>query len=260
MNWQAALAWAQTKNTANYCGYHDWRLPDTKELQTIVDYTRSPKSTNSAAIDPLFNCTQITDEADFLNWPWYWTSTTHRSYDGITYAGANGIYVCFGAAFGWMQRPGKTYYSLIDIHGAGAQRSSPKSGTFLGDPLGLDSLGNTVYGRGPQGDVLRVNNFVRLVRNFNTSSGINDIQGSFNNSKVYPNPFTAETTIRIYSNEKILDAELSIYDIYGNKVRSMAGINSNEVNVGRQNLPSGVYFYRISGMGNLIFSGKLVVE
>ena len=42
MNWQAALAWAQTMNTANYCGYHDWRLPNTKELQSIVDYTRSP--------------------------------------------------------------------------------------------------------------------------------------------------------------------------------------------------------------------------
>ena len=260
MNWQATLAWAQTMNTANYCGYHDWRLPNTKELQSIVDYTRSPKSTNSPAIDSIFHCTQIIDEAGYTNWPWYWTSATHRSYDGITYAGANGIYICFGAAFGWMQRPGNTYYSLVDVHGAGAQRSSPKCGTYLGDPLGVDSLGNIVYGRGPQGDVLRVNNYVRLVRDIDTSSGINEIQGNNSRSVVYPNPFPKEATIKIYSNEKIRKAELLIYDIYGNKVRSIVGINSNEVKIDRQNMSSGIYLYRITGNGNLILTGKLIVE
>jgi Raf kinase inhibitor-like YbhB/YbcL family protein len=42
----------------------------------------------------------------------------------------------------------------VDVHGAGAQRSDPKAG----DPAMFP------HGRGPQGDVIRINNFVRLVR------------------------------------------------------------------------------------------------
>jgi hypothetical protein len=42
----------------------------------------------------------------------------------------------------------------VDVHGAGAQRSDPKSG----DPRQFPR------GRGPQGDVIRIFNHVRLVR------------------------------------------------------------------------------------------------
>lgn len=43
---------------------------------------------------------------------------------------------------------------LMDVHGAGAQRSDPKAGNPAEYP----------YGPGPQGAVIRINNFVRLVR------------------------------------------------------------------------------------------------
>jgi hypothetical protein len=42
----------------------------------------------------------------------------------------------------------------LDVHGAGAQRSDPKSG----------DAGQYAQGRGPQGDAVRIENFVRLVR------------------------------------------------------------------------------------------------
>ena len=58
-------------------------------------------------------------------------------------------------ALGWMQMlPGMGEYRLLDVHGAGAQHSDPKNG----GPAGLPR------GRGPQGDVIRINNFVRCVR------------------------------------------------------------------------------------------------
>jgi hypothetical protein len=158
-----------------------------------------------------------------------------------------------------MQRPGNTWFSLTDVHGAGAQRSSPKCGNYLGDTLGVDSLGNTVYGRGPQGDVLRVNNFVRLVRNFNSSSGINDIRGNDTHPVVYPDPFTTKTTIRIYPAVKIRNAVLEIYNTLGNNVRTISGINSGEINLERQNLSSGMYFYTIA-CGTLRLTGKFVIE
>ena len=148
IDWEDALSWVQQKNAGNYLGYNDWRLPSAKELQSIVDYTRSPATTNSAAIAPIFRVTTITDEAGRTNYPFYWTSTTHVS----TILGGNAaVYIAFGEGLGyWMNL-------WVDIHGAGAQRSDPKIGDTDEYP----------YGRGPQGDAIRIYNYVRCVRNAN---------------------------------------------------------------------------------------------
>jgi hypothetical protein len=182
MNWQVALAWVQQKNAEKFLGHDDWRLPSVKELQSIVDYSRSPETSHSPAIDPVFTCTAITNEARQLDWPFYWSATTHAGLRG----GAAAMYVAFGRAGGWMSPggmaggppgrrgefgpgpgagfgppPGKDRqstsggeYRFVDVHGAGAQRSDPKAG----DPAMFP------HGRGPQGDVIRIYNFVRLVR------------------------------------------------------------------------------------------------
>jgi len=150
MNWSNSLAWVQARNATNYLGHDDWRLPTAKELQSIVDYSRSPVTTASAAIDPIFDCTAITNEGGQPDYPFFWTDTTHL--DGSP--SPLGVYICFGRALGWMQLPPTFAWQLLDVHGAGAQRSDPKSG----DPS------NYPHGHGPQGDVVRINNFVRLVR------------------------------------------------------------------------------------------------
>ena len=66
MDWQAALAYAETNVLA---GYADWRLPNAKELQSIVDYSRSPGATSSAALDPLFSATPIVNMAGEADYP-----------------------------------------------------------------------------------------------------------------------------------------------------------------------------------------------
>ena len=149
MNWEAALAWAQAKNRRKHLGYSDWRLPSAKELQSIVDYARSPDTTPSAAIDPLFTCTRIANEAGQADYACYWTSTTHGES-----AGRAAIYIAFGRALGYMGGAWR------DVHGAGAQRSDPKSG----DPAAFPQ------GRGPQGDAIRILNFVRLVRSLDPAA------------------------------------------------------------------------------------------
>jgi hypothetical protein len=142
MTWEDALDYAEN---FEYAGYSDWRLPDAKELQSIVDYKRSPETTNSAAIDALFNCTQIINEAGQTDYASYWTSTTHSNWSNI--AGGYAAYISFGRAMGYMN-------SWVDVHGAGAQRSDPKVGNPAAYPTG----------HGPQGDAIRIYNFVRLVR------------------------------------------------------------------------------------------------
>ena len=191
MDWETALHYAEN---SEFAGYTDWRLPDVKELQSIVDYTRSPGTTQSAAIDPLFSSTEIINEAGQKDYPFYWSSTTHAKASGKNSGGA-AAYVSFGRGLGNMsgammappsqggrngmppprngQRAGipppprsggqmgprtnnnQQANNWIDVHGAGSQRSDPKSG----NPASYAS------GHGPQGDAIHINNHVRLVRN-----------------------------------------------------------------------------------------------
>jgi len=195
MNWQAALAWVQARNAETHLGHGDWRLPNAKELQSIVDYARSPETTGSAAIDPIFDATSITNEIGQVDYPYYWSATTHA---GGRSGGEAAVYLAFGRAAGWpgggqgrgglpssrggvggpppgagRGRPGPPPGGpdgglgpgpgsanpppdgrFVDVHGAGAQRSDPK----VGDPAAYPR------GRGPQGDVIRIDNYVRLVR------------------------------------------------------------------------------------------------
>ncbi len=100
MNWQSALAYVQSLNDENYLGYSDWRLPNAKEMHSLVDYTRSPKATSSAAIDPIFNATRITVEDGSLNYGEYWTSTTHKSMGRVS--GSAAVYISFGESMGFL--------------------------------------------------------------------------------------------------------------------------------------------------------------
>lgn len=148
--WQDALSYAEG---VEYAGYTDWRLPNAKELHSLVDYTRAPATTKSAAIDRMFNCTPVMNEAGETDYPYYWSSTTHTALSPTN--GVNAVYVSFGRAMGYM------FGRWIDVHGAGAQRSDPKSGNPNDYP----------YGHGPQGDAIRIYNQVRLVRRGNGTTG-----------------------------------------------------------------------------------------
>jgi len=143
LDWKNALKYAEALDLANLS---DWRLPDAKELQSIVDYSRSPQTTKSAAIDPFFEISSITDKNGNKNYPFFWTSTTHL--DGRI-PESHAVYIAFGEAQGIMRG------RLMDVHGAGAQRSDPKTGSPSAYPTSF----------GPQGDIRYVFNHVRCVRN-----------------------------------------------------------------------------------------------
>ncbi len=172
MTWVEALAWVQQKNDENYLGYNDWRLPNAKEMQSIVDYSRAPDATGTAAIDPIFNITQITNEATQIDYPWFWTGTTHAREDGN---GSAGAYICFGRGLGYMS-------GWVDVHGAGCQRSDRKDGDFTGYTYVYDGY---YFGDAPQGDASRLYNYVRLVRDAARLGDVN-ADGDVNELDVEP--------------------------------------------------------------------------
>ncbi len=145
-DWEEALAYAENLELA---GHSDWRLPNAKELQSIINYTRSPQTINSPAIDPVFDVTKIQyPNGSPGHYPFFWTGTSHK--DGVN-PYSSGVYIAFGEGLGKMNN------EVLDVHGAGCQRSEPKSGDINNDPEYF----------GPQGDIRYVYNYVRCVCDIN---------------------------------------------------------------------------------------------
>ena len=241
LNWEEAFDWVYQQNQSNFLGYNDWRLPNAKELQSIIDYTRSPQTTNSAAIDSLFEVSTIIDEGGETNFPFYWAGTTHA--DGPPdHQYTKAVYVAFGEALGFMETPpGSGNYILMDVHGAGAQRSDPKQG----DP------NNYPHGFGPQGDVIRIYNYVRLVRG-GLISDVNEnkttLPDDFKLEQNYPNPFNPSTTIS-FSIPVGGSVSLKIFNVIGQEVAELVNENLYAGNYSyewiAQDQSSGVYFYKL---------------
>lgn len=146
LSWRDALAYCDTLTLA---GHADWRLPNAKELNSIIDYGRIP------AIDPRF---APSDPRGYV-----WSSTTHLESPppaaerdrAFSRRGELAIYAAIGPALGYMEvPPGSGRRQWLDVHGAGAMRSDPKTAR----------PGQFPNGFGPQGDDIRGDNLAFCVR------------------------------------------------------------------------------------------------
>jgi len=157
VNWSEAITYCENLEIGNL---DNFRVPNVKELHSILDYTKSPNTTNSASINKMFNSTKIINERGQDDYASYWSSTTHL--DGKQ-LGSSAAYISFGRALGYMKDKMFGTKRLLDVHGTGAQRSDPKSGN------------SSKYkgGRGPQGDVVRIDNYVRCVSDNSTKINTN---------------------------------------------------------------------------------------
>lgn len=72
-NWETAITYCENLNLNNHT---DWRLPNIKELDSLVDRSRW-----DPAIDPVFPITRNT----IYGWVQFWSSTTHVSYGSAWY-------------------------------------------------------------------------------------------------------------------------------------------------------------------------------
>jgi len=92
---------------------------------------------------------------------------------------------------------------------------------------------------------------------------INVLAMSVNNKEIEssitisPNPFSSQTTLQTDKNLK--DATLIVYNLYGQKVKEIKNISGQSIALHRDNLPSGLYFIRLSEGNKIFATEKLII-
>jgi hypothetical protein len=90
-----------------------------------------------------------------------------------------------------------------------------------------------------------------------TTMGIKN-QKDLYSIKIYPNPAT-EFFIVEFDQLTKTGPGLSLYDVYGQKMKAVSNINDKSLKIYRDNLPAGIYFIQITDMEKIIATQKIVV-
>ena len=78
-----------------------------------------------------------------------------------------------------------------------------------------------------------------------------------NSFKVFPNPFSTQTTLQ--TDILLHNATFTVYNCFGQTVREITNISGNTATFYRDNLPSGLYFIRLTQDNKQIETKKLII-
>ena len=94
-----------------------------------------------------------------------------------------------------------------------------------------------------------------------TPMSIAENENSLISSVVFPNPFSESATLVIDTEmSHLTSANLSIFDVNGKKVLNFDKITSNRIQIQKQSLANGSYFYKVKQDNQLISQGKFTVQ
>ena len=112
-------------------------------------------------------------------------------------------------------------------------------------------MGKNYWWRVKSGNSVGWSNYseTRMFTSLITSIQNENLPIEFSLSQNYPNPFNPKTKIKYTIKEKV-NVNLSIYDILGRETLQLVNKKQNpgkyEVQINAANLPSGLYFYKLS--------------
>ncbi|MCB0380592.1 MAG: T9SS type A sorting domain-containing protein [Flavobacteriales bacterium] len=90
-----------------------------------------------------------------------------------------------------------------------------------------------------------------------TVSSINEINQNKSDFIVFPNPLSIQTTLR--SDNSLHNATLTVYNLSGQQIKQIKNINGQTISLQRDNLPSGLYFIRLTEDSKVIATEKLII-
>lgn len=102
---------------------------------------------------------------------------------------------------------------------------------------------------------------IKTDKDGNTVTGLPNIKQAEAGIKAYPNPFSQSTTFDIPAGLLNDNLTLTMYDITGKQVSEYDNISHlTSVNIQRDNLQAGMYFYRFTSNGQPVGTGKIIVQ
>jgi len=133
--------------------------------------------------------------------------------------------------------------------------SMTNSGDDYSGEIPAQSAGATVYFLIEAIDNLTEKNEYNSNFTIEESTGIIDF--SNNNLKIYPNPAKEILNIELSENKNI--GIIKLYNVVGEKVYEVSGINSSETSINLHSLSKGVYFIQILNTNDKL-TKKIIIE
>jgi hypothetical protein len=81
-----------------------------------------------------------------------------------------------------------------------------------------------------------------------------------NNLKIYPNPVSDIAYVKINGEGPVKNAELQVYDLVGNRVADITGINDRYFRVNLKDVANGCYLYKLINNSAEASTGKIIVQ
>lgn len=171
-------------------------------------------------------------------------------------------FIVVGESSGSFGTAGVYVYAIrTDANGnSGCNQSG--TNTKIDNPSFLVSSGGSILSSGTTVHYDAVNTLPPPPKDYFLCISVNlqDENELLNDLSVNPNPFSFFTTIYINSKFKLQNANCKIYNVTGEEVQNINNINTNEIKINRENLPNGMYFYKISNDSEIIGTGKILIQ
>ncbi len=274
----------RVRDTMNVWSLYDWQSFTICNFVPVPDFTSDTVCLNSVT-----SLTDLTSGLDTTaNYTYDWDFDNNGTSDDTTRGNTTHTFAASGThtvalwvnnTNGCVDTVWKTVYVdslplpsfVLPIDTFCQGDSLPLTG---GNPPGGYYSGNGVYGNIFYTDSVVTGNHILWYTYVNADScsamasdtiylspclGINDALMPRLQVSVNPNPFREETTLEIRNaGSAATNLKLEIYDLFGKAVRQ-SEIRSAKTEVQKGNLSCGIYFFKISGYGTLLGTGKLII-